>query len=155
MMTTAIEKMFKESFKKEWYETYWVFDLHGTIVKRTYKDKNAPIEYYPFADMVLRLLTQRDDIKLILWTSTFPSEIDRYLMQFEADFIHFDHVNSNPHISSRNGNFGYYDEKFYFNLLFDDKAGFDPKVEWEKIYKLMILYQKFNNLPDKNWSTKY
>ena len=154
-MTTAITRMFADSFKKEWYETYWVFDLHGTIVKRTYKDKNAPIVYYPYADMVLRLLSKRDDIKLILWTSSFQADIDKHLMLFEVDFIHFDHVNANPHISSRNGNFGYYDEKFYFNLLFDDKAGFEPEVEWEQIYNLMDRYRRINYLPDKNWTTKY
>jgi hypothetical protein len=27
-----VEKMFEHSFKKEWYETYFAIDVHGTIL---------------------------------------------------------------------------------------------------------------------------
>jgi len=34
-----------------------------------------------------------------------------------------------------NSDLGYYDKKPYFNVLLDDKAGFDPATEWPAILK--------------------
>jgi hypothetical protein len=53
------------------------------------------------------------------------------------------------------GNFGFYEQKFYFNVLFEDKAGFDPMREWKEVYDLMVHYRKEKILPDSNWTTKY
>jgi hypothetical protein len=155
MITDYIAKMFENSFKKEWYETYWAIDLHGTIIKPTYKDPSWPAEYYPYAKLAMQLLSKRPDIKLILWTSSFPSEIEEYLKLLEKDEIHFDAVNENPGISSNNGNFGYYEKKFYFNILLDDKAGFNPEKEWKEIYDFLCESQDIGFLPNPNWTTKY
>lgn len=152
-MVDFIDKVFKHSFKKEWYETYWVFDLHGTIIKSTYH--GTDVEYYPYAKETLQLLTRRPDIKMILWTSSFPHEIKQYLLRFEEDGILFDAINENPGISSKNGNFGFYEQKFYFNVLFDDKAGFDAEKEWKDIYELMKKYKEHKYLPNPTWTTKY
>jgi hydroxymethylpyrimidine pyrophosphatase-like HAD family hydrolase len=154
MLVEFISKMFDHSFEKEWYETYWAFDLHGTIIRPTY-NSNGDMEYYPYALDVLRLLTKRPDIKLILWTCSYPEEIKDFLKEFELDKIHFDAVNKNPGISSKNGNFGYYEDKFYFNVLFDDKAGFDPEKEWKLIYDFLISCEIANCLPNPAWTTKY
>jgi hypothetical protein len=153
MIIDFIERMFAHSFKKEWYETYWAIDLHGTIIKSTYK--GTEVEYYPYAKPTLQLLSQRKDIKMILWTSSFPGEILEYLKRLEEDGIVFDHVNENPGISSKNGNFGYYSDKFYFNVLIDDKAGFDPNIEWFFIYSKMKLWEEQQWLPNPNWTTKF
>lgn len=155
MMVNYLQKMFKRSFEKEYYETYWAIDLHGTIIKPNYQDVWAPAEYYPYAKKTLQLLTKRPDIKMILWTSSFPSEIQVYLEKFKADEIEFDAVNENPGISSKNGNFGHYDKKFYCNAMFDDKAGFDPEVEWEQIYNYLIECENKKYLPNPTWTTKY
>jgi len=154
MILDAITRMFDRAFEKEWYETYWAFDLHGTIVKPTYNSK-GDTEYYPYALDVLRILTKRPDIKLILWTSSFPEEIKDFLKEFELDKIHFDAVNENPGISSKAGNFGYYEQKFYFNVLFDDKAGFNPNVEWKQVYDYLVSCEVIKYLPDPNWTTKH
>jgi len=153
MIIDFIEKVFNHSFKKEWYETYWVVDLHGTIIKSTYH--GTSMEYYPYAKLALQLLTKRKDIKLILWTSSFPEEIEEYCKQFEKDEIHFDNINENPNISSKNGNFGFYEKKFYFNVLIDDKAGFDANIEWFFIYAKMKQWEEDDWLPNPNWTTKY
>lgn len=147
--------MFEHSFQKQWFETYWVFDLHGTIIKPTYKDISYPAEYYPYAKKTLQLLTKRPDIKMILWTSSFPYEIEEYVKNLKEDEIIFDAVNENPGISSNNGNFGYYEKKFYFNILMDDKAGFDPNTEWKQIYEYLITCEKNSYLPNPNWTTKF
>jgi hypothetical protein len=147
--------MFGRSFEKEWYETYWAFDLHGTIVKPNYKDVTYPAEYYPYAKKTLQLLTKRPDVKMILWTSSFPHEINEYVKRFEADEIQFDAINENPGISSKNGNFGYYDDKFYFNVLFEDKAGFNPDKEWKEVYDYLIMCEAIGHIPNPNWTTKH
>jgi hypothetical protein len=153
MIAETISKMFDHSFEKEWYETYWAFDLHGTIIKSTYN--GTEMIYYPFAKQVLQILTKRPDVKMILWTSSYLHEIEKYLQKFEKEGIRFDAVNENPGISSRNGNFGYYEKKFYFNVLFDDKAGFLPEKEWKEVYNFLISAQIAKFLPDPKWTTKY
>lgn len=155
MIVPYIRKMFDHSFSKEWYETYWAIDLHGTIIKPNYKDVTYPAEYYPYAKKALQMLSKRPDIKLILFTSSFPREIEEYLKKFETDEIHFDAVNENPGISSQNGNFGYYEKKFYFNVMIEDKAGFDPETEWMQIYNYLNWCESRNYFPDPNWTTKY
>jgi len=92
---------------------------------------------------------------MILWTCSYPSEIKKYTNKFSNDGIYFHHVNENPGISSNMGNFGYYEQKFYFNLLFEDKAGFNPEMEWKEIYKYLKWCKESNYLPDKTWTTKY
>lgn len=153
-MVDYIQKMFAHSFNKKWYETYWAIDLHGTIIKPTY-NSNGDMEYYPYALDVLRLLTKRPDIKLILWTSSYPEEIKSLLKEFELDKIHFDAVNENPGISSKNGNFGYYENKFYCNVMFDDKAGFNPETEWKQLHTYLYKCEKNKYLPNSKWTTKY
>lgn len=153
--TNLIHNMFNHSFKKEWYETYWAIDLHGTVLEPSYNLNNREVSYYPYAKEVLQLLSNRDDIELIMWTSSYPNEIVEYNNQFRKDGILFNSINENAHISSKNGNFGFYEKKFYFNVLFDDKAAFNPLIEWEAIYKLLMYYDENNFLPNDNWTTKY
>ena len=155
MVINAIKRMFAHSFEKEWFETYWAFDLHGTIIKPNYKKGDTSVEYYPFAKETLQLLSKRPDVKMILWTSSYPEEIEHYISKFESDEIHFDAINKNPGISSKNGNFGYYDDKFYFNVLFEDKAGYLPEREWKLVYDYLLECEKNKYLPNPNWTTKY
>jgi len=154
-MTKYINKVFINSFKKEWYETYWLIDLHSTVIKPSYNLNDKSIEFYPYAKEVLQLLANRDDIHLIMWTSSYKQEIDNYVREFTKYSIFFDTINENPNISSNNGNFGFYEQKMYFNVLIDDKAAFDPYTDWEPIYKLLLKYQEDNYLPDPNWTTKF
>jgi len=72
---------------------------------------------------------------------------------FEKEDIHFDYINENPEITHAKGSFGYYKDKYYFNILFEDKAGFIPEKDWEYVYKLMLEYS--DKLPNKSWSMKY
>jgi hypothetical protein len=152
-----IDNMFKNSFKKQWYETYFAIDVHGTILIPDYNKskKDNDVIFYPYAKETLQLLTKRDDIKLIMFTSSYPDEIDFYNNAFKSNNINFDYINQNPEIDSKKGNFGFYDNKFYFNILLDDKAGFRPDVDWKLIYELFKKYEITNYFPDKNWTTKY
>lgn len=154
-ITKLVTNMFKNSFSKEWYETYWAIDLHGTIVKPSYVKGCETEDYYPYAKLTLQLLSERKDIKLILWTCSDEDEIIKYLSKFKDDNIIFDSINENPNISSRNGNFGSYDKKFYFNILIDDKAGFNPNKDWQRLYFYLLDCKVGNYLPNPKWTTKY
>ena len=154
-VANQIQRTFKESFKKEWYETYWAIDIHSTMLVPSYDLNEDKMEFYPYAKEAMQKISKRKDIVLILWTCSYPQEIEKYLKFFEKNGIHFHHVNSNPGISSNKGNFGYYEDKFYINVGIDDKFGFDPVKEWKEIHDLMEHYEKEKILPDPNWTTKY
>ena len=155
MIVNWIEKMFDHAFKKEWYETYWAFDVHGVILKPNHRKDDYVAEFYPWAKETLQLISKRPDIKTIMFTSSYPAEIEFYYKVFKENKIRFDYINENPSIDTMKGNFGYYEKKFYFNVLFEDKAGFSPEIEWEHVYLLLRSYENIKYLPDPNWSTKY
>jgi len=147
-----IKKMFEHAEAKQWFETYFSFDVHGTISKPDYRKSVKEIEYYPYAKETLQLISERYDIIMIISTSSYPDEISVYNKQFEEDGIKFNYVNENPEISSDKGSFGYYKDKFYFNALLEDKSGFNPERDWK------FLYDFFKNTPyrpNPEWSMKY
>ena len=88
---------------------------------------------------------------MILFTSSYPDEIEKYIETFTDDGIRFKYVNENPEISDTTGCFGYYYKKPYFNVLFDDKAGFFPLTDWKPIYR---YFKKTKYRPNPNWSFK-
>jgi len=153
MLVTWIEKMFKHSFDRKWYETYWAFDIHGVISVPTHRKNDGKVIFYPYAKETLQLVTERKDIVMIMSTSSYPSEIKKYNKIFKENNIHFKYINENPDISTAKGSFGHYKQKFYFNVMFEDKAGFDPLTEWKPIYNLLKKYEKENYLPDPVWKT--
>lgn len=70
-------------------------------------------------------------------------------MLYEA--INFKYVNENPEVSDTKGSFGCYDKKPYFSSYWDDKAGFDPEIDWKPIYD---YFTNSAYKPDPNWSFK-
>lgn len=154
-VVNQIQRTFNVSFEKEWYDTYWAIDIHGTILVPSYDLNEDGMEFYPYAKEALQKISKRKDIILILSTCSYPHEIEKYLAFLERNGIHFHHVNCNPGISSNMGNFGYYEDKYYINVGIDDKYGFDPAKEWKEILELMEYYEKEKILPDPNWTTKY
>lgn len=147
-----IKTMFEHAEKKHWFETYWQIDIHGTVSKPDYRRKVKEISYYPYAKETLKLMSNRKDIIMIMSTSSYPDEIKIYDEQFKIDGILFNYINENPEISSDKGSFGYYINKYYFNVAFEDKAGFDPYKDWK------FLYNYFKNTkyhPDNTWNMKY
>ena len=157
---TWIEIMFEHAKKKQWFETYFAFDIHGVVSFPDYRKgiKKEPSEiskvvYYPFAKETLQLLSRtRPDIIKIIWSSSYPEELKTYIEVFEKDGINFKYINENPEISDAKGSFGFYDKKFYFNVLFDDKAGFSAYEDWKPLldYFSTTMYR-----PNQNWSMKH
>ena len=155
MMVDWIDKMFKHARLKQWYETFWAFDIHGTVLIPTFRKSSMDSEFYPWAKETLQLISKRKDIIMIMYTSSYPEEIEHYQKLLKKNNIHFDYINENPDVTSNLGNFGDYDKKFYFNVLMEDKAGFDPETEWYQIFSLLKKYESENYLPDPKWTVKY
>ena len=147
-----IEKMFLHAKEHQWFETYWVIDCHGVISKPDYRKTIKKINYYKYAKETLQYITKnRPDIVLILFTSSYPDEIKIYCDTMEKDGICFKYVNENPEISDAKGCYGCYDKKLYYNVLADDKSGFDPEIDWKPIYDYFV---NSDYRPDPSWSFK-
>ncbi len=131
MITKAIEKAFLLAKQRNWDKTFWAFDIHETIIYPNYSANEIPTEFYPLAKETLQEITKRGDVCLILYTCSPPSEIGKFLEFFKSHNINFQYVNQNPEVP--NGAYGCYDTKFYFDVLFEDKTGFDAENDWELI----------------------
>lgn len=132
----AIEKSNIRAKERGWTEQYYFFDIHETIL---YPDYNNQEEYkfYPYAKKVLQYLSKQKEIVMCLYTCSYPEEIIKYMEFFELNHIKFSMVNEN--IEVKNTKYGFYEDKPYFNVLFEDKSGFDAEVDWIKLagyYKL-------------------
>ena len=135
MIVPTIHKQFSVARERGWDRTYWAIDLHGTVIRPNYRDDELPTDYYEGALEGMRLLTERSDVRLIMYTCSWPAEIDRYVEKFKADGVRFDHFNANPEVASEG--YGHYEDKPYFNVLLDDKAGFVPDLHWTEIIRAM------------------
>ena len=134
-MIRTIENCLRQAKVKGWAKTYWAIDIHGTILKPNFKRDNISTEFYPGAIEVMQQLSKRNDIVCILYTCSYPHEIKQYLEYFNKHDIHFNYVNENPEVAD--GEYGYYQKKFYFNVLMDDKAGFEGEKDWLTIKKIL------------------
>jgi len=83
MITKYIEKMFNDSFKKEYFETYWAIDLHGTVLIPNYRKDKLEADFYPWAKKTLQLMSKRPDIIMIIYSSSYPDELEYYQKIFK------------------------------------------------------------------------
>lgn len=143
MITKAIKNCLRLAKQKGWDKTYWAFDIHGTLLHPTFRAGVVSTEFYPFAVEVMQHLGRRKDIVKILYTCSYPHEIEQYIELFGKHNIHFDYVNENPDICT--GAYGHYERKFYFNVLFEDKAGFDPLTDWKEVYDYLTNNVTYEN----------
>ena len=150
-----VQKMFEHAFKKQWFETYWAIDLHGVVIQPNYTKTPQKVIYYPYVKETLQIMSARPDIIMFTYTASYPEQLHGYLSQFEMDNIHFNFINENPDISEQKGHFGAFDKKPYYNVVFEDKAGFDPFLDWKPLFKLFTSYEKIKYKPDPSWDPKF
>lgn len=131
----AIENSTRTAQERNWDTVYWAVDLHGTISKFNYSNEDLNPDYYPYAKQTLQLLSKRKDIKLILFTCSYEENCERILNIMKEDDIIFDYVNENP--EAENTGYGDYTKKIYFNVLLEDKGGFEPELDWKDIYEYL------------------
>lgn len=125
------------------YKMYWFFDIHGTILKPNYQAGNTPKDYYPYAEECLKYLSTINDITMVIYTCSHPHEIEEYVQLFAKSDITFKYINKNPEVKTEPDGYGCYEDKPYMNVLFEDKAGFDPQTEWKEV--LDYMKSKYGN----------
>lgn len=149
---TILEEAIKRRNQRHYPFLYIAIDLHGTILTPnrcthfeisdgTDSPSEVPCwigvkksEPYPYAYETLKLISDNFPwIKLILWTSGKKKEAREFVDNLLKDEgIKFWNINDNPDFD---GNlYADFSEKFCFDVLFDDKAGFDPKTDWSEIF---------------------
>lgn len=134
-LENSIRREFQKKIDRNWDTIYWMIDFHDTIIPGMYKLDDGDSEFYPYAVEALQELTKREDVCLILWTSSHEHYLEKHLNRMKDLGIEFKYFNKNPECeTSELCNF---DDKFYFNVILDDKAGFDGTEDWEMIKNLL------------------
>lgn len=130
----AFENAFKRKKERGWERIYVFVDIHDTIFPSDYgTGKN--FNYYVNAKECLQLLTKSNDVCLGIYTSSYPSDIAKYLDVFKDGDIMFELVGENSF--EKNTKYACFDTKPYFNVLIDDKAGFIPEEDWGELYEYL------------------
>lgn len=109
---------------------YWTIDLHDTCIKSTYVNGEYQWINQDVIDTLKYLLTLPETC-IIVWTSCYPEQKHLIKEFFESAGLYYHFFNENP--EAKNTKTGYFNEKFYTSVLIDDKAGFDPQVEWNLV----------------------
>lgn len=130
--TQIIQHVQKQKVERKWQKLYWCIDLHDTIITGTYNRFNDGATIYPYAKETLDYLYNSPDHHTILWTSSYMTSIQDVVERFQ---LNFNAVNCNPECP--NTNLCDFQNKFYFNFLLDDKAGFDGNKDWCEIYEAL------------------
>ena len=93
----AFEVAFNRKKEKNWEKIYVVVDIHDTILRACYENEET-YDYYPYAREALQLMTNRDDICMILWSGCYDEQMAVYRSRFAEEGIHFDYSNENPEV---------------------------------------------------------
>jgi hypothetical protein len=130
MISKAIERAFTVKRERGYDTIYWAIDLHGTCLKSNYE--NGSYEFINEETIrALQKISDREDSKIILWSGCYPEEQQKIIKFFDDNMIKVAFFNENPlEASTTTGDFS---KKFYFSILIDDKAGFDPYVDWRNV----------------------
>lgn len=150
-----VRKLFRDAIsrlKERGHTTLYVaVDAHGTIIKPSKKtvmmtadgaDKPDEVVcncgtlvenvFYTDAINVLRKMSKCPNVKLILWTST--QDVTSMVAKADSWDIRFDYLNQNPDFQFTS--YSDFSKKFYFDVLLDDKAGFEPEKDWKKLLEI-------------------
>ncbi len=136
-----VDRAFEKMKERKWDCIYFAIDIHGVILKSNYK-KGHYFEYYSGAEEVLRYLSTRDDIKLIMFSSSHKAYTEGLIGDMLEKHIYFDYVNENPEVETNE--LSDFETKFYFDVLLDDKAGFDPSTDWKRLLDTLAKHPNEN-----------
>jgi hypothetical protein len=121
---------------REYQYLYWCIDVHGVILTPTYELNNNGARYYPYCLKTLKILSDLPDQKIILWSSSYNRQLDVVRRNLEDESINIDFVNCNPDFTRTD--ICDFTQKFYFDILLDDKAGFEADTDWKMIYEYLL-----------------
>lgn len=130
MIKKVFDRACKRAQEKNWDCIYVAVDWHDTMCKSTYGSA-ASLEFYDKCLTALYKMSKNPHIRLILYTSSYNAAVMELFKELDDMGIYFYYCNTNPEIS--NTEYGDFSEKFYYDVLLDDKAGFDPLIDWQEI----------------------
>lgn len=130
----AFEAAFTRMKEKNWEKIYVAVDIHDTILRACY-DAEECYDYLPYSKKALQRMTRRDDICLIMWSSSHRDKLTEYARHFLDDGIRFEYINENPEVD--NTRLQSFEEKLYMNVGLDDKFGFEGETDWEVICQVL------------------
>lgn len=140
MILNAIQRAYAQLEQRRYDYIYIALDIHGTCADSDYHNTVSQ-SLYPAAVDALRVISNLPEVKIILYSCCHPDSYEPYMKIFADHGIKVAYFNSNPEIE--NTKTGCFDSKFYFSLMFDDKAGFDP-IEWPHVRDAFILHRYHN-----------
>lgn len=140
MITRAIDRAYRIAEERNQEFIYWAIDLHGVVLKSNYEQGGYQF-INEYARRALRLLSFYYRHKIIIWSSCYPEEQQRILDFLKFNGIEADYFNENPECPDTKS--GCFSQKFYFSILLDDKAGFDPNVHWDDIIDYLISQEGY------------
>lgn len=133
----TIKKEYKRKEAKGWDKIYLFLDLHETVIYPDYNNKE-PIKFYEHAKECLQFLSKIKEIELGFYTCSYPNEIEKYKIYFEELDIKIIHINNNEDVSDTR--YGYYKDKPYFSLVFENKAGWNSENDWLPVFNWFKEY---------------
>lgn len=125
----AVERAYKVTKERGWDTVYWAVDLHGTVLESNYEAGGYQFISQDVVD-ALRHISNLPETRIILWSSVHEHEWPAVAAFIREASICVDFCNHNPEVA--NSTHGCFDQKFYFSILVDDKAGFCPS-EWADV----------------------
>ena len=143
--TDLINYTYEQKRLRKWPHIYWAIDLHDTVIEGKYNKFNEGANIYPYAKDVLDYLHAHDTHRTILWTSSYSDAVETTLKKFD---LKFHYHNLNPECP--NSDLCHFDHKFYFNLILDDKSGFEGEKDWRTIQEAVIAndaWDSYMNYP--------
>lgn len=134
MIAKAIARAYKTMRERNWDTIYWAIDLHGVCMTSNYEEGKHEF-VHDFAVDTLRVISDLSESRIILWSSVHEDQKAPIIKAFADKGIKVSGFNHNPH--EANTKTGCFDEKFYFSVLLDDKAGFDPMTDWCEVRRAL------------------
>lgn len=129
-----IKKTFEDYKSKGWDRIFILIDVHGTIIPNGKHDAFSFIT--KDAEEVLRWFSNRPEIRLILWSSSYAKELHDIQLWLYSIGINFEYLNQNPEVT--NTERACFDQKLYYNILIEDRAGFEPLQDWAAMKKELM-----------------
>lgn len=128
-----IEKLFNKAYLHKAMRKhdflYIAIDMHGTVFN--YFNRSSTSNISGEAVLALRLLTEQSDVIMVGFTSSYQSDIKEMRGLLKHQGVKFSYFNENP--ECRDTETGDFSKKFYYDILLDDRAGFDPLIHWQEI----------------------
>lgn len=134
---TAVHRAYQNAKVRNWDKIYVAVDIHDSIAESNYKSSMPDV--YPEAVRAIKYLNSLPEMVLILFSSCYEKDFDKYIKHFESHGMKFDYFNENPCIP--NTTTGDFSKKFYYSVIVDDKAGF-LSTDWIDLVDAVVMYRK-------------